>query len=226
MIALTYIIAIFAIALIVIAVAQYNQISDLERENRELIDLTTNKRRTENAVTLINDERRRQQLELGWTAEHDDKAHADDDGLISAAMFRLQRDSGSVDGLVKVGALVAAEIDRRIRHNRRVSEFRAARVTRFEKPLQVGPGLPEKITLGIDEAMKDGDMTAATIAMHENGNVHYLDHVQVSAGQSIPPIVGEGKDARFDRGKDTERRSPHGGRFDRRTDLLPDKPQC
>lgn len=95
--------------------------------HRAQLAILQNKRVTEDdAVRLILAERRRQQLELGWTTEHDDKAHCGDSFLVNDAMRRLQQDNGSVDGLVKAGALLAAEIDRRIRANRRHVLMRAA----------------------------------------------------------------------------------------------------
>jgi hypothetical protein len=219
---------------IILAISTALSISIIASQRQRIRGLSTNRRTTENAITLISDERKRQQVDLGWTAEHDDKAHAHDSFLLNSAMDRIHRDNGTVDGLVKTAALIAAEIDRRMRANRRNAQARVAR--RGDHPAFVAGEmgnvheLPKKsprsflsgatlvesfdygnVMLGIDEGASDGDMTSAALVHHEGrNNVSYLDHVQVPRGEQIPPIVGHGKAARFAR----------------RTDLLPGQPPC
>ena len=68
-------------------------------------------------IDLMGQERDRQVRELGYTADHDDTHHANGELVLHA----LDRLSGCgirtlpLDDLVQAGALLAAEIDRRIR---------------------------------------------------------------------------------------------------------------
>lgn len=63
-------------------------------------------------ASMIYAERQRQVTEEGYDAQHDDDL--DRGVLIGAAVRRLEAD-GSVDELVKAGALIAAEVDRMLR---------------------------------------------------------------------------------------------------------------
>ena len=91
---------------------------------------------TRPGVDLIAKERRRQQRAEGWTADHDD-AHEDGELAAAAACYALRsrrrrygdrripqkwpwdsvwwNPKGPIRDLVRAGALIAAEIDRRLR---------------------------------------------------------------------------------------------------------------
>lgn len=96
-------------------------------------------------IVLIEAERKRQISEEGWTAEHDDREHAGGELADSAACYamyhqnqtpfrgrvinttwpwehRFWKPSGvRVNNMVKAGALIAAEIDRLQRAEKRIS---------------------------------------------------------------------------------------------------------
>jgi len=133
--------------------------------------------KTKDGIDLITAERKRQVRELGWTSDHDDEHQREElawaathyaapEGLIRSVgggFSRVWPDTWSkswdkkgegtrIRDLVKAGALIAAEIDRLLRAEKRTS---TVQVTDLSKSLQVLDGLTGELLRSLRESSEE-----------------------------------------------------------------------